>query len=271
MAISLIKRYKNEINYIMSKINFSFYGSGNCSIKVCDSFSLPGISNLSYNTNHRKETFSIFELINGDVFDFRINLGDIKLSDLREYSKFYKGNEFFRLGLDKEDSYSAGIFYYDFISYIKLNNDKDMEFLKSEAPENDFQELYSSIKDFLDYGETRIDTHSSRFPNFLKTLKDYVKDGSLKRTYIFDTIKKNVNKNLNKPFKVGLCNEDCYKTLKDRQILPYVIYSPTSSIVKYQRNCYLYNEKRGVEKVDIDSLSECKAYAPWGLVERLED
>ena len=285
MAISLLKRYRNEINYIISKISFSFYGSGDCSIKVCDSFSLPGISNLSYNMSSRKETFPISELINGDVFDFKkhnkiveqgdliyigINLEDIKLSDLKGYSKFYKGKEFFKLGLDREDSYSIGIFYYDFISYINLSDDKDMLFLKSVVPENDFPNLYSSIKDFLDYGETRIDIDNSKFTYFLKALKDYVKDGSLKRTHMFDTIKKNVNKNLNKPFKVGVC-EGCYKTLKDRQILPYVIYSPIGNIVKYQRNCYFYNEKKGVERVDIDSLSKCEAYAPWGLIERLED
>lgn len=286
MAISLIKRYKNEIDYIMSRLTFDFSNVGYCSIMVCRSFSVPGTSNLSF-SHGREYTTSIAESIDTNTIDFKkhvkiieqrnliyigINLEDIKFENLKRFSNFYLGYKFFERGLDDIDSYSMGIFYYNFLSNVVLTNDKDMEFLKYRLPENDFPELYNLIKLILDDGDNRIDpNYSSHYEKFLKILTDYIKSGRLDKVYLFKEIRRNISNSLSKPFKVGLYS-DCYKTLKDRQILPYVVYSPSEGLVKYKYSYSSYSEKKNVVKYDIDSLkNRDNAYAPWGLVERLED
>jgi len=285
MAISLLKRYKNEIDYIRSKLTFNFCNVGYCSIMICRSFPVPGTSNLSF--SYGENTTSISELINEKNIDFKkhvkiieqrnliyigINLEDIKFENLKRFSNFYLGYKFFERGLDDIDSYSMGIFYYNFLSKVKLINDKDMLFLKTAMPENDFPELYILINAILDDGNDRIDPDdSSNYEKFLKILTDYIKSGRLDKVYLFREIRRNISNSLNKPFKVGLYS-DCYKTLKDRQILPYVVYSPYEGLVKYQYSYNSYSEKKNVIRFDINSLkNRDNAYAPWGLVERLED
>lgn len=285
MAISLVKRYKNEIDYIRSRLIFNFCNVGYCSIMICRSFSLPGTSNLFYSYDNGNTT-SISELIDEKTIDFKkhvkiieqgnliyigINLEDIKFGNLKRFSNFYLGYKFFERGLDDIDSYSMGIFYYNFLSKVKLSNDKDMLFLKTAMPENDFPELYILTKAILDDGDSRIDPDDSfHYEKFLKILTDYIKSGRLDKVYLFKEIRRNISSSLNSPLKVGLYG-NCYKTLKDRQILPYITYSPFDNIVKYQYSYNSYNERKSMGRVDISSLKGKKnIFAPWGLVERLE-
>lgn len=285
MSVSLLKRYKNEIDYIRSRFTFNFSNVGYCSIMICRSFSVPGTSNLSFNYGD-EYTASISELIDEKTIDFKkhvkiieqgnliyigINLEDIKFGNLKRFSNFYLGYKFFESGLDDIDSYSMGIFYYNFLSNVQFTNNKDMEFLKYRLPENDFPELYNLIKLILYDGENRFDpNYSSHYEKFLKILTGYIKSGRLDKVDLFREIRRKISNSLNQPFKVGLYS-DCYKTLKDRQILPYVVYSPSKGLVKYQYAYSSYSEKKHVVQVDINSLkNRHDACAPWGLVERLE-